>query len=155
MTNPPDRRTLRSTLIWSARWLLLGGNEQFRGKIRVHISSSDGSESVQFREESSSSERTPTAFRQRYDEGFFEFLVAGFLSEEEQKIVRLLTDSPKKASVLIDRAKIERSRFYVLASNLGDRKVIRAVSDGYELTSDFVTKVLEIRERQEEDGAAV
>lgn len=109
---------------------------------------------MQFREESSLSERTPLAFRQRHDEGIFEFLVSGFFSEEEEKIVRLLCDSPKKASLLYDRAKIERSRFYVLASNLGDRKVIRAVSDGYELTSDFVAKILEIRERSEEEESA-
>lgn len=97
-------------------------------------------------------ERTPTAFRERLDDELGRFLLRSFLSDEEEQIVRLLVDSPKKAAVLIDRTRIERSKFYVLSSNLGDRGIIRATSDGYELVSELVLKILEVSEQNREDS---
>jgi hypothetical protein len=153
MSNPPpDRRTLRSTLIWSARWLLLGGNEQFRGPIKVTISSEDEIDERIIRDQVVTSDRVPTAFRQQSDAGLFEFLLNCFLSPEEKVVVRVLAESARKGAVLMDKSGLERSRFYTITANMIERGLIRKTDDGYELCDPLAVRAVEIAEKKE--GAA-
>jgi hypothetical protein len=150
--NAPDRQTLRKTLAWCGRWLLDGFGQMHRDGLAIRIANKDGSEAVEVREGPIDNDRPPVLFQEAAEGGLMDYLVTAFLSEEEGRIVRLIAEAPRKASVLIERTKIERSRFYSLASNLNERGVIRTVSDGYELCDKRVLRVLGMAAEKAEEA---
>jgi hypothetical protein len=148
--NTPNRATLKATLFWAGRWLLEGFGEKYRGPVRVIVQTGDGSDSVEYSEESVSSEGIPTSYRHRSEEGLMDFLLRHFASEEECLMLFHLCQKPMKGSSLADKSGLERSRFYTITANMIERGLIRKTDDGYEVCDPMMAKVLDIkRERKE------
>ncbi len=80
----------------------------------------------------------------------FEFLLRSFLSADERHIIRILAESPRKGSVLMDKSGVERSRFYTITACMVERGLICKTDDGYELASPLALRAVEVFERSEE-----
>jgi hypothetical protein len=107
-------------------------------------------EAIEIREGASTNDKTPILVHQAIDGGMIDFLGLHFLSQDELKIIEVLFTGPAKGAVIMQRTKVERSKFYVLAANLSDRGLIRSVSDGYELADPLIRKaVAMIRDQHE------
>jgi hypothetical protein len=134
----PCRRELRARLFWAARWLL-GGNRFHAGPVEVSISDGRSDQSGQI-----------IVFRPRHGDEIYDAghgpdglsvlaelaprLMAALLSPDEFKILRTISDrGPLGAKQLIAATAIERSRCYVLLSELSQRGVLRESLDGYEV----------------------
>jgi hypothetical protein len=138
MTEPPCARKLRGLLFWCARWLL-GGAEFHRGRVEVSVSDGGGRRAAAVLtvrprpgEEVYDGERGPDS-----GEGLAALaprLLAALVSADGMKVLRLVAEGgPLPAKAVVAKAGVERSKCYVLLTDLRDRGIIADRGDGYEL----------------------
>lgn|SRR5262245_17584404 len=143
----PSRRTLKSTLLWCARWLV--ADEFYTGPVHIEIAAQEEGERILV-------EPVPIAGQDGMILPDTLGVVPGscvgnsellrvLLSEDERKILSVLADSaPVKAATVQERSKVEKSRFWVLWSNLQFRGFIADAErgEGYTLAIGWIREVL-------------
>lgn len=159
---PPSRRVLKSSILWCSRWLVSDDGEFYRGKIHVEITASKEGETVGVKPVRGIDGLTdPTAdLRVTPAPGSgqavvqtgvavaspSEMLRVMFSRDEVRILKELAGHEPSKAAAVMDRCRIEKSKFWVLWSNLQQRGVVGDADQG----EGFVILVAWVREWVEE-----
>lgn len=146
-TEAPYQRELRARLFWCARWIL-GGDSYHAGRLEVVVR--DGTPG----RATSAVVLRPRAGEEVYDArdgpgragALAELaprLLAAMLSSDERRVVRLVAErGPIAPKAVVASAGVERSKCYVLLSELADRGIIADRGDGYELAEPEVWAAL-------------
>jgi hypothetical protein len=142
MDAPLDRPLLRAYLFWCARWLL-GGSEYHRGAIRVVIDDGEPvpgeTQILRPRESDELFDETNGPDRGAGLAALAPQLKSCFLSPDSRAILTFIsTRQPVAAKVIAAGVGIERSKCYVLLTELRDRGLIRDQGDGYVIVAPDV-----------------
>lgn len=130
----PARADVKSALLWCARWLAPGGGFH-AGRLTVRIEFPAERETTAVSPKGSVNGLVcPAGVRLRPTDGPpASDLVRHFLGAGERTLLRALVDGgPCRTKELQERVEhvIERSEFFLLKKNLGDRELIAEDKDG-------------------------
>lgn len=129
----PDRRTLRSLLLWSARWLAGDGAGPHVGDIVVEIDRKDDGPALVVRPTAGADGlgEQPQVAGQAGGGPTAPDLIRHFLSDAERVILReLVRLGPTTAQKVCDAARMNRSTFFVVWGGLQGRGLIQQEDDG-------------------------
>lgn len=143
---PPSRRDLKSTALWCARWLV-GDGKFYQGRVRVVISAKKLGEGLVVNPSKSATGlslpealgATPGCAAPVSE------LLRVLLSDDEKKILAVLAGEPgAKAATVMDRSKVEKSRFWVLWSNLQLRGFVADAErgEGYMVAAQWMRELV-------------
>lgn len=133
----PDRRTLKSGILWCARWML-SADEFYRGKLKVDISYGHERDTITVRPTRDASGMIPPAGMEGMEPGASSGVSppAGevlrcFLSHQERMILRSLAGrEPSTAQDVCDDVKMTRSVFFAIWGNLQQRGIVDEDDNG-------------------------
>jgi hypothetical protein len=160
MTAPPGRSELRAVLFWCARWLL-GGPDYHHGPVEVVVR--DGGRA----DVGAALLLRPRPGEEVYDanDGPPEHerlahlaarLLAAFTSPDELRVLQVIAKrGPIAPKAVILASGVERTKCYVLLSELTARGLVRDAGDGYTLqvTADLWEVLSRDRVNQNTDAA--
>ena len=135
----PSRRDLRARLFWIARWLF-GGDEYHHGSLQVVIGEGapHGGDKLVIRpkpgEEVYDAEDGPAGTDHMV--AIAPKLLTAFLSADALAVMRYIAEKGGVAAKVIPSgARVERSKCYVLITDLRDRGLIRDAGNGYVISN--------------------
>lgn len=149
----PPKRDLKSAILWCARWLVEEDGQPYAGRhLVVKISAAGQGEAIKVKPvrgsdgvEQPQLVRVAEAASAGAAAGGRDELMRLMFSADEMSILRALAvKEPSKASDVMDRARIEKSKFWVLWSNLQHRGFIgdADVGEGFVILPVWVRELV-------------
>lgn len=133
----PPKRDLKATILWCSRWLLEEDGKPYRGKnLTVRVGAEGQGEAIEVKPvRGNDGVDVPVMVRLAEEPAGQEVsapeLLRVLFSADELSILRAMAGrEASKASDVMERAKLEKSKFWVLWSNLQHRGVVGDVEQG-------------------------